>query len=87
MPRDIGAWSAIIIWNNRGYGEIKTSMLAVDIEPEGVDVKPPEFAHLARAYGYGHRLIDGIETLERALREFASRRQVLILEVRAEAFE
>jgi acetolactate synthase-1/2/3 large subunit len=87
VPRDIGAWSVIIIWNNRGYGEIKTSMLAVDIEPEGVDVKPPEFAHLARAYGYGHRLIDGLESLERALREFASRRQVLILEVRAEAFE
>jgi thiamine pyrophosphate-dependent acetolactate synthase large subunit-like protein len=62
-------------------------MLAVDIEPEGVDVKPPEFADIARAYGFAHRLIDSLETLGRALREFSSRRQVLILEVRAEAFE
>jgi len=87
VPRDIGAWTAIVIWNNRGYREIKTSMLAVDIEPEGVDVKPPEFADIARAYGFAHRLIDSLETLGRALREFSSRRQVLILEVRAEAFE
>jgi len=87
VPRDVDAWSAIIVWNNRGYREIKTSMLAVGIEPEGVDVKPPEFADIARAYGLGHRLIDSLESLERALREFVSRRQVLMLEVRAEAFE
>ena len=48
VPRDVDAWSAIIIWNNRGYGEIKTSMLAVNIDPVGVDVRPPDFA-LARA--------------------------------------
>ncbi len=87
VPRDVEAWSAIIVWNNRGYGEIKTSMIAVDIEPEGVDVLPPEFADIARAYGYGHRLIDSIESLERALKEFGARRQVLVLEVRGEVFE
>ena len=87
VPRDVDAWSAILVWNNRGYGEIKSSMLAVDIEPEGVDVRPPELADLARAYGYAHRLIDSLESLERALRDFVSRRQVLMLEVRAEAFE
>jgi acetolactate synthase-1/2/3 large subunit len=87
VPRDVDAWSAIVVWNNRGYGEIKTSMLAVDIEPEGVNVQPPDFEHLARAYGYGYRLIEDLESLERALREFASRRQVLMLEIRAEGFE
>ena len=87
VPRDVDAWSAIVVWNNRGYGEIKSSMLAVDIEPEGVDVQPPDFAAIARAYGYGHRPIDSLESLERALRDFRSRRQVLLLEVRAEAFE
>jgi acetolactate synthase-1/2/3 large subunit len=87
VPRDVGAWSAIVVWNNHGYGEIKNSMLAVGIEPEGVDVRPPDLVALAAAYGYGHRAIDSLESLERALREFATRRQVLMLEVRAEAFE
>jgi len=87
VPRDVDAWLAIVVWNNRGYGEIKTSMLAVDIDPVGVDVRPPEFAHLARAYGYAHQVIDSLESLERALRDFAARRQVVMLEVRGEAFE
>jgi acetolactate synthase-1/2/3 large subunit len=87
VPRDVGAWSAIVVWNNRGHGEIKTSMLAVGIEPEGVDVQPPDFAAIARAYGYAHRLIDTLESLERALGDFVARRQVVLLEVRAEAFE
>ncbi len=87
VPRDVGAWTAIVVWNNAGYGEIKSSMVAVGIEPEGVDVRPPEFADLARAYGYGHRLIDSLPALEAALREFGRRRQVVVLEVRAEVFE
>jgi acetolactate synthase-1/2/3 large subunit len=87
VPGEVGAWLAIVIWNNHGYGEIKTSMLAVDIDPVGVDVRPPDFAQLARAYGYAHQLIDSIEGLERALKAFGARRQVVVLEVRAEAFE
>ncbi len=86
-PRDVDAWSAIVVWNNHGYREIKASMLAVGIEPEGVDVQPPEFDLLARAYGYAHRAIDGPEALERSLRDFAQGRQVVVLEVLAEAFE
>jgi len=87
VPREVGAWLAIVIWNNRGYGEIKTSMLAVGIDPVGVDVRPPDFSHLARAYGYAHQLIDSIDSLRRALQEFSARRQVMVLEVRGEAFE
>jgi acetolactate synthase-1/2/3 large subunit len=87
VPRDVGSWSAIIVWNNRGYREIRHSMLAVDIEPEGVDVRPPEFAAIARAYGYAHERIDSTASLERALRAFGARRQVVLLEVDAHAFE
>ena len=76
-----------MIWNNRGYGEIKTSMLAVDIDPVGVDVQPPDFSHIARAYGYAYQFIDSLESLQRALKDFAARRQVVVLEVRGEAFE
>jgi len=84
--RDVDAWTAVIIWNNQGYGEIRTSMLAVGIEPEGVDVRPPDFAHIARAYGYSHRSITSREALGAALSEFGGRRQVLILEIAANEF-
>ena len=85
--REVNAWSAIVIWNNYGYGEIKTSMLSAGMTPVGVDVRPPDFTHLAWAYGYAHRCIDSIDSLQRSVQEFAARRQVMILEVRAEAFE
>jgi acetolactate synthase-1/2/3 large subunit len=84
--RDVDAWTAVVIWNNQGYGEIRTSMLAVGIEPEGVDVRPPDFAHIARAYGYPHRKITSRDALRTALKEFADRRQIVILEIPADEF-
>lgn len=87
VPGEVGAWTAIIVWNNNGFGEIKSAMIAAGISPEGVDVRPPDFAHLARAYGYRHRLINDPASLGQALREFGSHRQVVILEIRADAFQ
>jgi acetolactate synthase-1/2/3 large subunit len=87
VPRDVDAWLAIVVWNNHGYREIRTSMLDAGLEPAGVDVRPPDFAQLARAYGYAYHRIDGLEPLARVLAEFAARRQVLVLEVDAAAFE
>ena len=87
VPRDVDAWTAIVVWNNHGYREIKSAMLAAQIEPVGVDVEPPDFSHIARAYGYAHQVIDSTDALARALKSFASRRQVCVIEVRAEAFE
>jgi acetolactate synthase I/II/III large subunit len=84
--RDVNAWTAVVIWNNQGYGEIRTSMLAVGIEPEGVDVRPPDFAHIARAYGYPHLKITSRDALGAALKEFGSRRQIVILEIPADEF-
>lgn len=84
VPREVDAWTAVIIWNNHGYGEIRTSMLAVGIEPEGVEVRPPDFTHIARAYGYPHRTITSLAALGTALQEFGSRRQSVILEIQVE---
>jgi acetolactate synthase-1/2/3 large subunit len=82
--RDVDAWTAIIVWNNRGYGEIRTSMLAAGIHPAGVDVQPPDFALLAAAYGYSHRLIESPEALADALAQFGRQRQILMLEIAAD---
>jgi thiamine pyrophosphate-dependent acetolactate synthase large subunit-like protein len=61
-------------------------MLNVGIEPEGVEVRPPDFAHIARAYGYAHYSITSTGALESALRAFGSARQVVVLEILAEEF-
>ena len=84
--KDVDAWTAIIIWNNGGYGEIRTSMLAVGITPEGVDVSPPDFGHIARAYGYPYLKVTSRSELEAALASFGARRQVLIIEIPADSF-
>jgi acetolactate synthase-1/2/3 large subunit len=84
--RDVNAWTAVIIWNNQGYGEIRTSMLAAGIQPEGVDVRPPDFSQIAAAYGYAHRAITSRATLGAALRDFGARRQVVVLEIVAAEF-
>jgi len=84
--RDVNAWTAVIIWNNHGYGEIRTWMLAAGIEPEGVEVDPPDFSHIARAYGHPYRRITSQFDLRVALKEFGGQRQAVILEVVAEEF-
>ena len=38
-----------IVWNNRGYLEIETSMASVDIDVVGCDPQPPLFEHIAKA--------------------------------------
>ncbi|MBS0366203.1 MAG: 5-guanidino-2-oxopentanoate decarboxylase [Proteobacteria bacterium] len=86
VPGEAGAWVAIVVWNNRGYGEIRTAMIAAGIDPEGVDVAPPDFAQLARAYGYTHHLIRSRAALRAALASFGARRQVVLLEIDAAHF-
>jgi acetolactate synthase-1/2/3 large subunit len=84
--RDVNAWTAVVIWNNAGYGEIRTSMLAVGIEPAGVEVRPPDFSHIARAYGYAHYSVSSRQGLEAVMRAFGARRQVCIVEIMVEEF-
>ncbi|AHD01783.1 5-guanidino-2-oxopentanoate decarboxylase [Leisingera methylohalidivorans] len=40
-----------VIWNNRGYGEIATSMEAVGVPVVGCDPTPPEFGPAAASFG------------------------------------
>ena len=41
----------VLLWNNRGYGEIKRYMQQRSIKPIGVDLHTPDFLALARAFG------------------------------------
>ncbi|KRB25964.1 MULTISPECIES: 5-guanidino-2-oxopentanoate decarboxylase [Mesorhizobium] len=57
-----------VVWNNRGYREIETSMLDVGVEPVGVSPAPPDFCKLAEAYGIGAERLADIGALPQALR-------------------
>ena len=43
--------SAVIVWNNASYGEIKAMMAERDIPQIGVDIRPPDFVALGKAMG------------------------------------
>lgn len=57
-----------VVWNNRGYREIETSMLDVGVEPVGVSPAPPDFCKLAEAYGLGAERLADIDALADALK-------------------
>jgi acetolactate synthase-1/2/3 large subunit len=48
---EAGTPIVVLLWNNRGYGEIKTYMTEAGIAPIGVDLHTPDFLGLARAFG------------------------------------
>jgi acetolactate synthase-1/2/3 large subunit len=85
--RDVDAWTLIVVWNNRGYGEIKSFMIEAGIAPAAVDIAPPDFALIAQAYGYAYRRVAGDAQLRPVLEEFSRRRQIMVMEVAAAAFD
>lgn len=56
-----------VVWNNRGYREIETSMRDVGVEPVGVSPAPPDFCRLAEAYGIVAERLEAIAGLPAAL--------------------
>jgi len=57
-----------VIWNNRGYREIETSMRDAGVEPVGVSPAPPDFIKLADAYGIPAERLTSQDELGDALR-------------------
>jgi len=41
----------VLLWNNRGYGEIKKYMLRHDVATIGVDLVTPDYLAIARGFG------------------------------------
>jgi acetolactate synthase-1/2/3 large subunit len=76
---DSNAPVIFVVWNNRGYREIETSMRDVGVEPVGVSPAPPDFCKLADAYGIpAERLSDPDGLKDALLRARGSRRCYLI---------
>ncbi|ESY87389.1 hypothetical protein X739_05175 [Mesorhizobium sp. LNHC220B00] len=78
---DSGAPVIFVVWNNRGYREIETSMLDVGVEPVGVSPAPPDFCKLAEAYGIGAERLADIDALPRALKHASATGLPRVIEV------
>ena len=70
----------MILWNNRGYGEIEKAMMEAGVEPLGVRIFTPDFNRLAVAYDWDYGQAKDCATLRSLLcsRQTISGRPMLI---------
>lgn len=80
--RDIGLPVTVLIWNNDGYGEIKSYMENHDIKPEGVDLMAPDFAAIAAAYGLKAVTLHGPDKVPDTIATSFRAGESLVLDVR-----
>jgi acetolactate synthase-1/2/3 large subunit len=60
---------AILVWNNRGYGEIKKYMAERGIPQIGVDIYTPDFLAIARGFGCQAVRAESLPHLQDQLRQ------------------
>ncbi|WP_025731856.1 5-guanidino-2-oxopentanoate decarboxylase [Carnimonas nigrificans] len=71
----------IILWNNHGYGEIKTYMKERSIPQIGVDIYTPDFQILAQGFGAQATRADSMEALMSALEHAFAANGPTIIEI------
>ena len=64
----------LLVWNNKGYGEIKSYMAEHGIAPLGVDLHTPDFVRIAEAYGAAAARLDDLSALPEMLAAAVTRR-------------
>jgi len=82
---EAGAPIIVLLWNNRGYGEIKRYMQNRGIPAIGVDIYTPDFLALARAFGCHAERASGLEHLHQLLRAAARAERPTLIEVLEDA--
>lgn len=76
-----------VIWNNRGYREIATSMQDVGVSVIGCDPTPPDFAAAALSFGIPHNRVDATpEAVATALKAATAGQGPAFVEVSAPVF-
>lgn len=71
----------VLLWNNRGYEEIKRYMVNRAITPVGVDIHTPDFVAVARGMGCAAESASSEDSLRSALRAAAARPGPTLIEV------
>ncbi|WP_447956046.1 5-guanidino-2-oxopentanoate decarboxylase [Vreelandella sp. EE7] len=84
--RDLDTAVAVVIWNNQGFEEIRRSMAEQDVSPTGVDLEPPDFADIARAYRCRYQAVTSPLALEDTLGCLSNAASPLIIEIDATAW-
>ncbi len=79
--REVEAPVIVLLWNNNGYGEIKTYMVSRQIHPIGVDIFTPDFQLLAKGFGCEAVKLKAPGDLPRLLREATTRKTATIIEI------
>lgn len=82
---ELGGPTLILVWNNRGYGEIKSSMIAAGVEPVGVDLHTPDFCAIGAGYGLDTALVHGLEDVVPAATRLLAGGRPALLELRLES--
>jgi acetolactate synthase-1/2/3 large subunit len=84
---DHGIPAIILLWNNQGYGEIRTYMQSRDLPTIGVDIAAPDYRAVAASFGAAYARIESVDALQRELRKAADGERPTILEIdEADAF-
>jgi acetolactate synthase I/II/III large subunit len=66
---ELGLSVPVIVWNNRGYGEIKKYMAERGIPQIGVDIYTPDFLTIARGFGCRAVRAESLPHLQEQLRQ------------------
>lgn len=75
----------ILLWNNRGYGEIKRYMAERSIPQIGVDIYTPDFLTIARGFGCRAERAETLEQLRQLLRQARQAAGPTLIEIDEEA--
>ena len=75
----------VLLWNNEGYGEIKTYMAEKAIPQIGVDVITPDFVAIAKGFGCAAERAGSFEHLQQSLAAAADRTVPTLIEIREDA--
>ncbi|MDW6023016.1 5-guanidino-2-oxopentanoate decarboxylase [Mesorhizobium sp. BAC0120] len=71
----------MILWNNRGYGEIKAHMERASVTPIGVDIHTPDFRLLANGYGWAYAKADNLRSLGAAISDAMALNRPAVVEL------
>jgi acetolactate synthase-1/2/3 large subunit len=75
----------VLLWNNQGYGEIKTYMAEKGIPQIGVDIFTPDFVAIAQGFGCAAERAGSLDHLRAALAGAGGRHVPTLIEIREDA--
>ena len=80
---EVGAPLPVLVWNNRGYGEIRDAMVADGVPTVGVDLQVPDFLAVARGFGCAAHHLRSLDALGPVLAEAFARSVPTVIQIDA----